>query len=312
MNSVQRSSMARCCLLTACVLCACDVVTSPGAPNAAADAGRPTEPGTPADAAVSQPDASAAPHDAGLPNGTDAGVSDAAMPLPDSGSQPPDAGAQSRWPAQVLDLSNWKITLPTDSVKPKSPDEIKQPALATFAKAPYFRVDDAGQAVIFRAHAGGVTTNNSGYPRSELREMNGAANASWSTAAGTHTLTVRESFDVLTPVKPHAVGAQIHDANDDVIMIRLERNRLFVEGSGKELALLDANYVLGTRFDVVISASDKRIRVRYNGEQKLDFAKDVGGCYFKAGVYTQSNVSKGEAADSYAQVSIERLTIEHN
>ncbi len=223
----------------------------------------------------------------------------------------PDSGTATAFPAQVLDLSNWKLTLPTDLQKKGSPDEIKQPRLATFQVEPYFHLDAPKKAVIFHAHAGGVTTSNSGYPRSELREMNGAANASWSTATGTHAMVIRESIDSLPQVKPHAVAAQIHDANDDVVMVRLEGKRLFVEGNGKELGLLDANYVLKTRFDVVISAQNKRIQVSYNGAMKVDVALDRAGCYFKAGAYTQSNVSKGDAPTAFAEVAIEKLLVTH-
>ena len=40
--------------------------------------------------------------------------------------------------------------------------------------------------------AGGVTTKNSTYPRSELREMNGDELAPGSHRTGTHTLSVRQ------------------------------------------------------------------------------------------------------------------------
>jgi hypothetical protein len=76
--------------------------------------------------------------------------------------------------------------------------------------------------VVFTADAGGVTTKNSTYPRSELREMNGDEMASWSNRTGTHTLSVRQAVTELPKAKPELVTAQIHDAESDVMEVRLE------------------------------------------------------------------------------------------
>jgi hypothetical protein len=54
-----------------------------------------------------------------------------------------------------------------------------------------------------------------------------------------------------------------------------------------------------------------RIRVFYNGVQKLDYAFNGSGLYFKAGAYTQSNASKGEPAGAAGQVVISALRVTH-
>ncbi|MDX2056035.1 MAG: polysaccharide lyase family 7 protein [Polyangiaceae bacterium] len=250
------------------------------------------------------------------------GESGGAQPVGESGgAQPVGTGGSfsvdaPRFPSELLDLSNWKITLPVAADDNASkPLEIKQPELATYSIEPHFHLNPARNGVIFRAHAGGTTTSNSGYPRSELREMAnaGTSNASWSTSSGTHTLLVREAFMHLPEVKPHAVGAQIHDANDDIIMVRLEGARLFVEGGGAELGLLNSNYVLGTAFDVKLEASGGEIRVFYEdmSTPKVTLQKNASGCYFKAGVYTQSNVARGDLPEAYGEVVIYGLSLLH-
>ena len=91
-------------------------------------------------------------------------------------------------PADVLDLSSWLLTMPIDSDRAGSPDEIKQPELAAFQSSQFFYVngsaDDSKRTVVFRAPCGGSTTKGSRYPRCELREMtdSGRTRASWSTA----------------------------------------------------------------------------------------------------------------------------------
>jgi hypothetical protein len=211
--------------------------------------------------------------------------------------------------ASGISLANWKLTLPIDADKDSKPDEIMPKVLTGFTGAPYFQASGGGLA--FQAYAGGFTTKNSSYPRSELREMSGDKLASWSNGVGTHTMTIRQAITDLPAAKPHVVAGQIHDASDDVIMIRLEGSHLFVEGDGNDLGTLDDNYMLGSVFTVRIVASEGRIRVFYDDVAKVDYAKSGSGYYFKAGCYTQSNTSKGDSASAFGRVVIYSLSVSH-
>ncbi|MDP2314138.1 MAG: polysaccharide lyase family 7 protein [Pseudomonadota bacterium] len=227
----------------------------------------------------------------------------------DTGEEPGTAA----YPGDLLDLTNWKLTLPTGEAE--TPEEISQPELATFVSDPYFTLNAGRSGVLFNAPAGGVTTSNSGYPRSELREMTdgGATRADWSTTSGVHTMTITEAITHLPEVKPHVVAGQIHDAEDDVVMIRLEGSTLFVEGGGENLGVLDADYVLGTEFTVRFVAADGMIEVYHDDmtAPAVSVARDTTGCYFKAGAYTQSNPERGEAPDAYGEVEIRDLVVTH-
>lgn len=236
----------------------------------------------------------------------------------DSSSLPPPSVPASpkivQLPGTILGLIDWKLTLPTDTSQKGVPDEVNQPTLSTFSTSPYFYVNQKGDGVIFRAHSGGVTTKNSGYPRSELREMtdNGRQRADWSNNDGKHTMTIRQAITQVPAVKSHVVAGQIHDANDDVVMIRLEKKKLFVESDGEEIGVLDSDYKLGTIFTTKIEASDGHIKIDYNGLQKVDVAKSGTGYYFKAGCYTQSNTLKGDDPSAYGEVIIYDLQIRHS
>ncbi|OGI28546.1 MAG: hypothetical protein A2288_03345 [Candidatus Moranbacteria bacterium RIFOXYA12_FULL_44_15] len=219
-------------------------------------------------------------------------------------------------PAEVVNLANWKQTLPIgDSKKPK---EIFQPALADYSLDPYFRVDSAGDKIICRAPVNGVTTSNSGYPRSELREMinGGKDQASWSTSSGTHTMTIEQAITAVPETKKHVVAGQIHGSDDDIIAIRLEYPKLFVDINGKAGPTLDANYILGKKFTVKLAAADGQIKVYYNGNATPvhTLKKKASGCYFKAGAYTQSNCSKEKnCSDSnFGEVAIYDLSVDHS
>ena len=212
----------------------------------------------------------------------------------------------------MLDLTEWKLQLPVDTARKGSPDAIKQPELGTFSVSPYFRTNDDKNGVIFRAHAGGFTTTNSGYPRSELREMTdgGGEEASWSTTSGKHTMVVRQAITHLPTVKPEVVAAQIHNGND-IIVVRLEGKRLFAEHEGENLGDLNTNYQLGTVYTVKIEVSGGRINVYYNGVLKVKHEAKTTGNYFKVGVYTQSNTSKGDKASAYGEVVVYDLKVTH-
>lgn len=213
-------------------------------------------------------------------------------------------------PATVLDLTQWKLTLPVDTDRPGRPDEIPPSALASFLDADCFFVNDAGDGVVFRAPCGGVTTRGSKYPRCELRELDGAGLAAWSTADDKrHTLTATLAVTATPRVKRHVVCAQIHDADDDVLMVRLEGTRLFVERPGEPDVMLAREYRLGTRFDLKIEAGRGRVQVWHDGVRKLDWQTLRRGCYFKAGCYTQSNPDRGDAPESYGEVTIHRLAV---
>lgn len=217
-------------------------------------------------------------------------------------------------PAKILDLSAWKLTLPIVKEGEKNAVEVKQPKLALFSDSGYFFTDNEDKAVVFRASCGGNTTPNSKYPRCELREMtvDGKGRASWETDSNLgHTMTMRVAVTHTPEVKPHVVCAQIHDADDDLIMIRLEGKHLFVERKPFEDVSINRNYVLGTPFDLKIEAKGGRVKVWCDGDEKMDWEVAAKGCYFKAGCYTQSNRQKGDTEKAYGEVKIYSLKVEH-
>jgi len=207
-------------------------------------------------------------------------------------------------PGQILDLSIWKVSLPTSGHF----TEITQPALATHSD-PDFR---AVCAVQFTAPVAGSIQPGSNYPRSELREMNrDGSPASWSTAAGRHTMEITQRITHLPRVKPELVAGQIHDSKEYVILIWLSRTRLSVMYAGSSIGVLDPHYDLGTVFALKIVAADGFIEVYYNGALKVRQADNRPSCYFKAGCYTQSNLRRGDSPQDFGQVEILSLSVAH-
>ena len=182
-------------------------------------------------------------------------------------------------PADVIDLTNWKLQA-ADSVPGTSKSgllEILQPSLsAERVISAVFEVTPGCEAVVFSAGVDGATTSGSSYPRSELREMvdAGSAEAGWSSDSGVHTLAVTEAFTHLPNDKPHLVGAQIHDSEDDVSVFRLEGTKLYVtDGDDAHAALADDTYQLGTPFEAKYVVEGGEVRAFYNGVLKATMKK---------------------------------------
>ncbi|MBF0197973.1 MAG: polysaccharide lyase family 7 protein [Planctomycetes bacterium] len=222
-------------------------------------------------------------------------------------------------PSDIVDLSQWKLTLPYFKPGTKSAIEILQPELHDYQNAKCFFVNKADNSLVFRAHCTDTTTKSSKYPRCELREMQGGKlnnakqkKAQWSTSDGKlHRMTLVQAITSVPNVKKHVVAGQIHDADDDVIMIRLEARKLFVERNKFGDVTLDQDYRLGSKFTIRIDAYDGFIKVWYNGVLKMEWEYARDKCYFKAGCYTQSNTSKGDKPESYGEVVIHKLVMEH-
>lgn len=210
----------------------------------------------------------------------------------------------------MIDLTNWYLTLPVGN--PGSPTLIKQPQLATYSLDPWFV--RMGESLRFRAHCGGVTTSGSSYPRCELREMKGTSNAKWSTTSGKHTMIIRQAVTHAPVVKPQVVCGQIHGGSDDICVFMYDgasKSIKWKKGDTLQSLKLIPDYVLGTMFEAKFVATAGRIELWVNGSKKASFSKSSSTCFYKAGDYTQSNVSKGDSADAYGEVLIERLEVTH-
>lgn len=220
-------------------------------------------------------------------------------------------------PADILNLTNWKLTLPTGSSG--HPTEILQPQLATFTIDPWFVINSQKDAVLFRAPVNGVTTSGSKYPRSELREMtnNGKTNASWSSTSGKHTMFYEAAVTAVPQVKRHVVVGQIHDASDDIMVIRLELPKLYVNVDGKNIKVLDENYTAGKKFTIKFVSENGQTKVYYNNQTDPIYilSKSFSGAYFKVGAYTQSNCSKEGVLNcnnnDYGEVAVYQVNITH-
>jgi hypothetical protein len=128
-------------------------------------------------------------------------------------------------------------------------------------------------------------------------------------------MTIEQAITAVPDQKKHVVAGQVHDSEDDVIVIRLEYPKLFVDINGKEGPVLDDNYTLGERFKVKFVAENGEIKIYYNESANPVHTLKIktDGCYFKAGAYAQSNCSKEKncSEGNYGEVVIYDLKVTH-
>lgn len=211
---------------------------------------------------------------------------------------------------------NWTIigphNKPSTTNSPENQFISKAEAMDSYK--PYFFMRNG--AVVFKTPANGATTTNSKYSRTELREYNSPDDwdkpAAWSNTSGTHTIEGEYSVKHTFTKRPQVVFQQIHAGGDDLTQSAVDGNRIvqFFEDKSK---VFELSPTIPAKFKVKTVASGGRVKVYFNGELKVDYAKSGSSLYFKSGNYNQSNVKDwGESPDAYGETTIYSLSVSHN
>jgi hypothetical protein len=225
-------------------------------------------------------------------------------------------------PGSNFNLSSWELQEPVGSAG--SPTTITSAALAAGYHDSYFFTDPGDGAMTFWDPENGVTTADSSYPRSELREMNADGSpANWP-VAGKNLLSATVA---VTQVPDHVCIGQIHIGT--AIQAGLAAStkpllELYYYATGAiELGLENdptggqtshaiTNVPLGTAFNYSIGLTgDGTITLSIDGAATtfaMPSSFDGYGQYFKAGDYDQT---AGTEAAIGAQVKFYALAVSH-
>ena len=232
-------------------------------------------------------------------------------------------------PGGNFDLSNWKITLPVDASGSISGTAMEVKNLSTYQNSKYFYTGADG-AMTFVAAVDGATTSGSSYARSELREMNGTANAAWDLKTGgfmSATLEV-DSAPIRDGMGGRIIVGQIHGQDDELVRLYWENGKLyfandhagssnaetkfyFVNSSGQQPSVS-----LDERFSYTINAKGDTLEVTvfadgqvYKSVSTINSVWQSDKFYFKAGAYLGANETNGTG---YGQTSFYALSFNHN
>ena len=246
-----------------------------------------------------------------------------------------------------IDLNNWKVTLPI--AKPK---EIKPPEILDYASMPvlqeYMYNDSTDGSLVFYTSPG-ITTSNTKYSRTELREQiqAGSNKVNWTFAQGGkmkgqlkmddiskaddgkyHRTIIMQIHGRLTNEQKDLIGKKDNDA-PPILKIYWNKGKIRVlrkvlkdlnvndtENLSKKAWTDEGHWfdkkVGFDKFELEVIASDGRLEIVLDGEEKLvfdDIHMEKWGVfenYFKAGNYLNT---RDEGA--FARVKYYSLAVEH-
>ena len=223
-------------------------------------------------------------------------------------------------PGGNFNLSLWELQLPIGSAGAPTTILPAQLEGAGGFQDSYFYTDTTDGAMTFWDPENGVTTANSSYARSELREMTSSGAAANWFPAGNHTLSATLK---VTQVPNHVAVGQIHLGSGGSTKPLLE---LFYYSNGNVVMSIEqtpaggnsvpytvGNVPLGTKWSYTIGLSGSTISLVLNGGAaqtwQMSSTFNGYGMYFKAGDYDQTS---GSSSSVGARVSFYALSISHS
>jgi alginate lyase len=223
-------------------------------------------------------------------------------------------------PGGNFNLAIWQLQLPVGS--PGSPTTIQPAQLkgaSGYSNPSFFWTDKNDGSMTFWAPEKGVTTPNSNYARTELREMNSNGSAADWTLAGNHTLSAE--LRVVSVTKNVCVG-QVHlgsggSSTKPLLELYYHSNGdiyLGTENSpdGGQTLHYITNVAIGAHFTYVINVTGNKINLTVNGAKtsySIPSSFNAYKQYFKAGSYNQSS---SDSTTNGAKVKFYSLTVSHS
>ena len=223
-------------------------------------------------------------------------------------------------PGGNFNRSVWELQEPVGT--PGHPNTISPSRLegASGFSDQFFFTNKTDGSMSFWDPENGVTTPNSNFSRSELREMNSNGTAAAWLPPGTHTLTATVKA---TLIPDHVAVGQIHLGDNSGSTKPLLELFYYKNGNvvlaieqtpagGNEVLHTIGNVPVGTKFNYVISlTNNNQIGLNLNGtNHTFTMPSSFNGftMYFKAGDYDQTS---GSSSTIGAKVQFYALTIHH-
>lgn len=239
-----------------------------------------------------------------------------------------NAARTAQYPADVLNLKPWKLTLPVNSKggKTGTAAEIQPKVLVGPPpySSPYFYTDANG-AVVFYAPTNGASTSpgsGSDSTRTELRELYKPSGATdWTNAVG-GTLTASCRIDKVPAVKRSVIIGQIHGTPSIMMLLMYNEAKRVIEAkfynspssnSSITTVQMASNVRLGDRIDYRIQWIGSSLSVSVNGKTVTrQTASSWNGVkvYFKAGIYS-GTANQGNSSSDASQASYYSLDVRH-
>ena len=199
--------------------------------------------------------------------------------------------------------------------------DVQPDALKSYSEVPYYYIN--GSKVHFQTTCdGGRTSNNTKYPRSELREYkNASTKASWSGSSGTHRMKASITVTALSvATKRELCIFQMHDAEDDTLQVIAKApdgsttQQWVLKVNGSQVAVLGTGIGLGDEHELDCTVTNGNLVFKYDTVTKYSANPGWGsGQYFKIGAYLQANNrDQANAAKDYMSCEVRNLLVTHS
>ena len=203
-------------------------------------------------------------------------------------------------PGAFMTLTNWKLQLPVSNGD-GGVVEVSMPALRTYSSEYFRAVNVTGAGGVVRQFArmsaptNGARTSGSNYPRTELREMSGAAKANWPCLTTTKSLAFTAIIAEMPVQSPKVDIAQIHNNENGMVFLEYSAGVLQIKLNTKPNHIAKVAIVgVNQEFSVHLRLQAGKLSVDFNGAPKirnLALPSTLNMCYLKAGAYVQSTES---------------------
>ena len=255
-----------------------------------------------------------------------------------------------------IDFSHWKVTLPVDENNNGSPDEYKPSVLVNYgyqtieAVKPFMYDDTTDVSIVFYTYPD-VSTTNSSYSRTELRELINPSNSreNWTLLEGgimTGKLKIEavsentessDDYHKVIVMQIHGIISEedmnVHgfSSNNGPPLIKIYWKDGYVWSHKKSLVnestsgddLLDVSsdtwsdikvnlgYVGFDAFDFSITASDARIEVQLNSEEPFIYEDVSLSKWPYENYFKAGNYLTSIHANAFAYIKYYELTVTH-
>jgi hypothetical protein len=214
-------------------------------------------------------------------------------------------------PGGNFNLSVWELQLPIGS--PGDPTTIPPSELEGangYTNPAYFWTDKNDGSMTFWDPESGVTTPDSNYPRTELRQMNSNGTAANWSLTGDHTLSA--DLRVVSVTSNVCVGqvhlgtggtstkplAELYYHSDGDIYLGTENSP-----SGGQTLHYITNVALGVQWTYALNVNDDTLNLTVNGSKTsypVPSSFDAYDQYFKAGQTASSSTTNGAKVKFYS------------
>jgi hypothetical protein len=222
-----------------------------------------------------------------------------------------------------FDLRQWKITLPTADNSRRATEIMPDQIMTGYANK-YFYLDNNAKMTFWAPVNGAnlATTDNSSYPRSELREMIGDNDRDDWNWEGHHTLQACLWVSQTSASQKVIVG-QIHSYNEPLVKLQWYKGDVYAQikrqenGSNGEIKTKLASPG-ASKFCYTIDSNAGVVNVSVRGGNTATY--DYVGTdpnwmkqkfYFKAGSYCQEKIGADATPNAGCKVRFQSLTSAH-